>query len=154
MTPVRRLLQYGIALILLVTGLGKLLDVPGFVQVLATYQALPAWLLTPAAVVLVLVELWLAVWLLTGKRLAYAALASVALHGALTGWSLVALLRGLNVPNCGCFGVVWARPLGWRTVAEDLFLVGISWALYVLTRRGERRPDVPHKAGEQPVPAA
>jgi hypothetical protein len=139
MTCLRRVLQYGIALTLLATGMGKLLDVPGFVQVLATYQALPPWLLRPVAVAFVVVELRLAEWLLLGKRLSHAALASVALHSALTLWSIVTLLRGITVPNCGCFGVFWARPLTWGTVGEDLFLVVISWMLYALARRGGGR---------------
>jgi hypothetical protein len=142
MRYVRLILQHGIALILLATGLGKLLDVPGFVQVLATYQALPVWLLRPVAVAFVVLELRLAEWLLSGKRLSHAALASVALHSAFTAWSIVALLRGLNVPNCGCFGVFWARPLTWGTVGEDLFLVAISWGLYALARSRSTRPEV------------
>ena len=38
---VLRFLQYFIASVLLLTGIGKLLDVPGFVDVLITYQAIP-----------------------------------------------------------------------------------------------------------------
>jgi hypothetical protein len=130
---IQRLLQYTIASILLVTGLGKLLDVPGFVQVLATYQAFPTWMLQPIAVTLVLGELRLAEWLFWGKRLSQAALTSLGLHVLFTGWAVVTLFRGIEVPNCGCFGVFWARPLTWITVGEDLFMVGISFALYQLT---------------------
>ena len=50
-------LRYSIASVLLLSGLGKLLDVPGFVQVLITYHAIPAWGLHLVAVTLVLVEL-------------------------------------------------------------------------------------------------
>ena len=132
MTAVRRVLQYGIAGILWATGIGKLLDVPGFAQVLSTYQAFPPWALRPVAVAFVLVELRLAEWLALGKQLPQAALASLALHSAFACWSAVTLLRGIAVPNCGCFGVFWARPLTWTTVGEDLLLVLLSFVLYRL----------------------
>jgi hypothetical protein len=61
-------------------------------------------------------------------------LASGAMHFAYAGWSAVALLRGLRLDNCGCFGVFLARPLGWETVAEDMVMVGLSLWLLALTR--------------------
>jgi hypothetical protein len=137
MTSMRRVLQYGIASILGLTGLAKLLDVSGFAQVLSTYQALPSWALRPVAVLLVLVELRLAEWLASGKHLPQAALTSLALHSAFASWSAVTLLRGLAVPNCGCFGVFWARPLTWSTVGEDLILVLLSLGLYLLACQRE-----------------
>ena len=121
--------------ILGLTGIAKLLDVPGFVQVLRTYQAFPSWALRPGAVLFVLVELCLAAWLAAGKRLPRAALASVILHSAFAVWSVVTLWRGIAIPNCGCFGVFWARPLTWLTVGEDLVLVLLSWGLYDLACR-------------------
>jgi len=41
------------------------------------------------------------------------------------------------VPNCGCFGVFWARPLTFITVAEDVFMVGISVLLFKLLQRNK-----------------
>jgi hypothetical protein len=134
MRRLRRGLQYGLALLLSATGTGKLLDVGGFVQVLTTYQTLPDWLQWPVAITLIGVELLLTAWLFSGWRLSHAALASVVLHSMFTGWSIATLWRGIKVPNCGCFGVFWGRPLTWGTVGEDLVLVGISWTLYALAR--------------------
>ena len=54
---VLRFLQYFIASVLLLTGIGKLLDVPDFVDVLITYQAIPGWGLHLVAITMVLVEL-------------------------------------------------------------------------------------------------
>jgi methylamine utilization protein MauE len=139
----RSLLRYGLAGLLALTGIAKLLDVPGFVQVLSTYQALPPWALRSVALACGLVELHLAEWLASGKRLPHAALASLVLHSAFTCWSALALLRGIAIPNCGCFGVFWARPLSWLTVGEDLVLVLCSWALYRLGLRSLP----PHRAG-------
>jgi hypothetical protein len=128
-------LRIFIALVLLATAGGKLFDVPGFARVLATYELLPESLLIPLAVAVPLAELALAIWLLSGRRILGAAVASVAMHLAYTAWSAAAILRGLKLANCGCFGVFLARPLGWGTVAEDLVMTGLSVALVALVRR-------------------
>ncbi len=124
-----RVLRYGIAVILLLSGFGKLLDVPGFVQVLITYQAIPEWGLYPVAAILVLVELRIAEWLFREKTLIAGAFGSLMLHILFTLWTVVTLLRGIPVPNCGCFGVFLARPLTGWTVVEDLVLVAASFYL-------------------------
>ena len=113
MTTTQYVLRYGLAGFLALTGIAKLLDVPGFVQVLSTYQALPPWALRPVALTCGLVELRPAEWLASEQRLPQAALASLVLHSAFACWSTLTLLRGIAVPNCGCFGVFWARPLSW-----------------------------------------
>jgi hypothetical protein len=57
------------------------------------------------------------------------------MHALYALWSAVSVLRGLKLPNCGCFGVFLARPLGWSTAVEDLVLVGASLGLWILVRR-------------------
>ena len=128
-------LRIFIGLVLLATGVGKLLDVAGFARVLASYDAVPGSLLPVLAVVVPVAELGLAAWLFSGRRLVGAAAASAAMHLAYTVWSGMAILRGLNLANCGCFGVFLARPLGWSTVAEDLVMTGLSVMLVALARR-------------------
>ncbi len=132
----RRLaLRLFLGLVLLATAAGKLLDIEGFARVLATYEAIPEAALRPLAVAVPLVELAIAIGLLSGRLLVAAAGAALALHAVYTVWAAAALLRGLQIPNCGCFGVFLPRPLGWRTVFEDLVLVGLSAWLLVLARR-------------------
>ena len=53
------------------------------------------------------------------------AIAATALHIWFTLLATLTLLRGIKVPNCGCLGVFWARPLTFITVAEDVFMVGV-----------------------------
>ena len=130
---------YSIASILLFSGLGKLLDVPGFVQVLTTYQAIPAWGLHMVAITLVLVELRIAEWLFRDKTLVIGAFGSLVLHAVFTLWTVVTLLRGVPVPNCGCFGVFFARPLTGWTVVEDLVLVIASLYLFITMGYRETR---------------
>lgn len=128
-------LRIFIGLVLLATAVGKLLDVPGFARVLATYGAFPDGVLLPLAAAVPLAELALAAWLFSGRRAPGAAAASAAMHLVYAAWSGAAILRGLKLENCGCFGVFLARPLGWHTVAEDLVMTGLSAALWAMARR-------------------
>jgi hypothetical protein len=130
-----RFLRFAIGAILLASAVGKLLDVPGFARVLGTYNAFVPGALVPIAVAVPVAELALAFWLFSGKNLAASALTSAAMHAGYALWSAASVLRGLKLPNCGCFGVFLARPLGWSTVFEDLVLVGASLGLWILVRR-------------------
>lgn len=124
-----------LGLVLLATGIAKLLDMAGFTAVVATYRVLPGALLAPAAWAVALTELALAAWLATGRRLRQAALASAALHGLYFAWAALALARGVPVANCGCFGVFWARPLSVTTLLEDAAMVALSLLLARLAAR-------------------
>lgn len=76
----------------------------------------------------------LSVWLFSGFRLRHAGMASAALHAVFIAWAVAALVRGLDIPNCGCFGVFWARPLNFATVAEGPVLLLLSLAVRELSR--------------------
>jgi hypothetical protein len=130
-------LRYFIASVLLLTGIGKLLDVPGFIGVIDTYKIIPTFLQPAIAVSMVLVELKIAENLFRKINLKITALAAVALHICFTLLATLTLLRGIEVPNCGCFGVFWARPLTIITVAEDIFMVGACVLLLKLVQRKE-----------------
>ena len=131
----RQFLRFAIGAILLVTAAGKLLDIPGFADVLKTYKAFPDRILFSLALAVPLAELALALWLFSGRFLVAAAITSVVMHLAYAVWSAVSVLRGLRLSNCGCFGVFWPRPLGWTTVAEDLVMTAASFGLVVLARQ-------------------
>jgi len=133
-TLVRGFLRFAIAAILLSTAAGKLLDVRGFAGVLETYRAFPEWTLLPLAAAVLAAELCLALWLLSGRSLFAAGLASAGMHLAYAAWAAVTLARGVSVENCGCFGVFLARPLTGSTVVEDSALVVASVALALLSR--------------------
>ncbi len=128
-------LQFFIATFLLATSVGKLLDVRGFAQVLLTYDSLPEATVLPVALGLSLLELGLSLWLFSGVKLKLAALAAIVLHVQFTAVAVSANVRGLYIPNCGCFGVFLARPMTWATVVEDVLLTIMCVALFVLARR-------------------
>ncbi len=128
-----RTLRFGIGLVLLVTSAGKLADVRGFATVLETYRSFPEAALQPLAVGISAAELSLAIWLLSGRHLWGAAAASAAMHIAYAAFSAATLGRGIEIDNCGCFGVFSARPLTAVTVVEDLVMAALSLALLRLS---------------------
>ena len=129
-----RFLRFFIAVILLTTGLGKALDIPGFVEVLITYQAFADWMLYPVALGMIAAELILSFWLFSGRIIFWAAFSSLGLHTVFTLGASVTVMRGLDIPNCGCFGVFFARPLDGWTIVEDLVMVAFSGLLMVSAR--------------------
>lgn len=129
-TGLLRGLQLVLALLLAATAVGKLLDVPGFVAVLRTYEALHETLLWPTAIGVIAVEVVVAALLVLRVRPAATALCCALLHVAYAAWAVIALLRGLQLANCGCFGVFLARPLTWSTPIEDGVVVVVSLLLW------------------------
>ncbi len=123
--------------IFLATAVGKLLDVPGFAGVLATYRLFPEPLLLPLALLVPLVEVAIAAALAIRPTLRPAAWAAIALALANAAVLSLTLIRGIALENCGCFGVHLARPLRPWTPLEDLVLVAL--ALLAL-RAAPRRP--------------
>jgi uncharacterized membrane protein YphA (DoxX/SURF4 family) len=120
--------------VILGAGVGKALDVPGFVGVMRTYElGLPEATLWPLAAGVTLFELGLGSWILSGRRLRVAALLSAAMHLGYFVLLTSALWRGLDLQNCGCFGVFLARPLEWYTPLEDVVLIIASYGLFYLS---------------------
>jgi hypothetical protein len=118
--------------LMVATAAGKALDVAGFARVIDTYRILPPALLAPVAIAVIVGELLVGAWILSGRRLAAAALLSALIYAAWAALLGVTLLRGLDLPNCGCFGVFLARRLRWYSPIEDVAAVGLSLLLYRL----------------------
>jgi uncharacterized membrane protein YphA (DoxX/SURF4 family) len=121
--------------ILVASALGKSLDLPGFVNVLITYQAIPGLFLWPVALTVTGVELLLGVLILFGWWLATGALAALVLNAIYTIWMTLALFQGLDLANCGCYGTLFPQPLRWYTPLEDLVLVGLCYALLLSSKK-------------------
>ncbi len=126
----RPVLRLWFVLLLAGSGLAKLINMPGFYPVVASYQVLPAAVIVPAAWLLALLEVLLAIWLATRWQARWAALLVVNLHLLYWFWLLAALLRGLKLDNCGCFGAYWARPLTWYSLLEDGVLLLLALWLW------------------------
>lgn len=123
-------IRWFFVLLLAASSIGKLADMPGFYAVIKSYALLPEAVIPFSAWALAIFEFILAIWLATAKRVDVAALVVIALHFVYFIWLVIALARGLNIPNCGCFGVFWARPLTWFTPVEDLILLALAVVMW------------------------
>lgn len=130
----RRALQFFVGGLLVASALGKGWDLPGFTEVLRTYQAFPPAMLRPVAVTVTGLELALGVWVLSGWWLERSALVAAGLNAVYAAWLTMSLLRGLELANCGCFGVFFPQPLRWYSPVENLVLVSLCYALSRLAR--------------------
>ena len=119
---------------LLLAAIGKLLDNRHFAEVLAQWRLFPSWSLLGLGVLLSLSELLVAVWLFSGWRLPVAALLAVLFHVAYVLGTFITVLRGIRLPDCGCFGILFPHPLDWMMVFEDAALAGLCLGLYLLAR--------------------
>ena len=123
--------------VLLASALGKSLDLNGFIDVLVTYRLFPDWSLRSLAFMIIGIEWMLAAWILSGWRLSTGALFALTLNGLYVVGLIAALFRGLDLPNCGCYGVFFPQPLRWYSPLEDLVLVGICYALRIGAQKGD-----------------
>lgn len=123
-------LRWFFVLLLAASAIGKLADMPGFYAVIKSYALLPEAVIPVSAWALAIFELVLAIWLAAGKRMHVVAFIVIALHFVYLIWLMIALARGLDIPNCGCFGIYWARPLSWSTPVEDLILLALATVMW------------------------
>ena len=73
----------------------------------------------------------LATWILVRWQLPTGALLAMVLNGFYAMGIIVTLMRGLDLPNCGCDGVFSPQPLRWYSPLAGFALVGLSSALRV-----------------------
>lgn len=121
--------------VLLIAAIGKLLNIRHFAEVLTQWQLFPTWSLLALGVVASLAELLLAVWLFSGWHLRQAAIVAVLFHLGYVVATVVTLLRGIRLSDCGCFGIFFPHPLDWIMAFEDTGFAALSFLLYLIAPR-------------------
>lgn len=104
---------------------GQLADLAGFADVLREYR-LFGGALTAVAVLIPAAELAAVGALLLGSRAGGVLGFVVAIF-----WAAVAaqaFARGLEVDNCGCFGVYLGQSLRWWVLLQDVYFILLAWA--------------------------
>lgn len=125
-TFTKTLLRVFLGILFLATAVGKMLDNRGFAEVLSTYQLFPSFTLMPLGLVISLSEFILGIFILLNRQIELCSKTILVINSFYLVLAIVTNLRGLTIPNCGCFGVFLARPMTWNTVAEDAILVLVS----------------------------
>ncbi|GAC1343592.1 MAG: hypothetical protein NVSMB27_03650 [Ktedonobacteraceae bacterium] len=113
-----------LALVFVVAGLTKLVDLPGSRQVLRNF-GLPALLANPLGVLLPLAELAVAIALLPTISAWWAAIGALVLVLLFIAGISYNLARG-RAPHCHCFGQLYSRPIGWPTLVRNLLLAAVA----------------------------
>jgi peroxiredoxin len=115
-----------LAVMFLVAGAAKLLDVDKFRRTLVEFGA-PDMLARPFAIVVPAWELVVAAALLSPTSAWWGALGALTLLIVFTAAIAVNLLLGRR-PACNCFGQLTSAPIGWSTVCRNTTLVfAASW---------------------------
>ena len=98
----------------------------GFAVILNSYQLQPHWASIALAYTLPFIELGTGVCLLRAVQRVATAWVAIGLHTLMISVVAVTLIRDIQVPNCGCFGVFLARPLTVITLIEDAVMLTLS----------------------------
>ena len=105
-------------------GISKLADRAGTRQSILDF-GLPAFLASPLAVLLPVLELLCAVTLLPATSSPWGAAGALILLLAFIAGISVNLVRGRR-PDCHCFGQLHSAPVGWKTIARNSALSGLA----------------------------
>lgn len=144
-------LRLGIAAVFLWAAVPKLLDPAAFAEDIANYHVLPDALVGPAAIALPVIELLVAIALVTGVHAPGAALLAGAMMLVFAGAMGQAIARGIDL-DCGCFGEATQTRVSGLTIARNLVLA-IACVPIVLFRAPRPVPPAPPPgAGEDPAP--
>jgi hypothetical protein len=95
-----------------------------FSVAIEAYKLAPAWALDPLAWLIPRVELLAGCFLALGILTRAAALISGGLYAVFTVGIAQALLRGLDITDCGC-GITGAEPISWALVVRDIVLLAM-----------------------------
>jgi uncharacterized membrane protein YphA (DoxX/SURF4 family) len=118
-----------LGLVLVFAGASKRASpVEEFSVVIESYDILPADASQSVAALLPWAELLIGFSLIFGFFTAPAAAAAGALFGGFLAALLSTKARGINLPNCGCFGAGFHMPLGATMTMDALLLVAAGLA--------------------------
>lgn len=126
------LARFSLAALLLAMAFGQISDLPGFVDIMKTYEVGEETIAYALTMFLLLGEILGGLGLLVANvgQERWRIYSAGAALGVAFLWSFLALqafARGLNVPNCGGFGVHLAQPLGGGILVQNAIF--IVWAL-------------------------
>jgi Methylamine utilisation protein MauE len=124
-----------LALFLLPSAIGKLMNWPRFAQGILDFKILPPTAAKLFAVALPWAELALAFGLIVGTALPIAGLATAMLLVSFLCAVVINLRRGREI-SCNCFGIAGTATLGWGAVARNAILIALALGVTALSFGG------------------
>ncbi|OGR81824.1 MAG: hypothetical protein A2902_06925 [Elusimicrobia bacterium RIFCSPLOWO2_01_FULL_64_13] len=127
-----------LGILFIFSGIGKVIDVPGFAVAVSDYGILPAVLVRPFAFLVAWTELAAGLMLIFGAGVKWAAGTVAVLMGVFFIAAAVGLARGLDI-DCGCFDIPLFGPskLGWHVLARDAVLGGLALLVSFARKRSD-----------------
>jgi uncharacterized membrane protein YphA (DoxX/SURF4 family) len=135
-----RVLRWLVGGVFLWAGTLKLLRPDQFATAVGNYRLLPHEWINLIGITLPGIEVVAGLLLLAGPWVRASALVVTGMSGVFFVAIISALARGLNI-ECGCFGTVGGKRVGWTSLALDVAL--LSAAVWLTWRYGreEARPQ-------------
>jgi uncharacterized membrane protein YphA (DoxX/SURF4 family) len=115
-------LRVFLSLLLGTSALMKLVSASSFATTVRSYQILPEALAGLSATVLIVTEIALSAFLITGYQLRFALVGVAALILIFSIAIGINLLRHRTDLNCGCFGPAGTK-IGWGLIFRNLFIL-------------------------------
>lgn len=119
-------------------GVPKLLEPAAFAQSISNYHLVPESLVGPIAAVVPVLEIVVALALVTGFAARGAAIAAAAMLAVFSAAIAQAIARDIDIA-CGCFGTASSPEADWWSVARNVAL--LAAAVFVAVA-----PDAPWRA--------
>ena len=140
------LARLAIAAVFVAAAVPKLIDPAGFAEDITNYHLLPAAAVIWAATILPVLELVVALALVTGVESKGAALLAGAMLLVFTVAMGQAMARGIDVA-CGCFGSAVETSIGWGPIARNLVLL-VACTFVLVAPEARWRSVVPKQAAD------
>ena len=112
-TDIEMASRFLVAGILVLSSLTKLLNFRWFVGAVAKYELVPRGAVTPTALAVALVELFVGAMLIIDRSLPWSAYAALSLFSVFTVVIVASLARGKFDIACGCNGLRKKTKIGW-----------------------------------------
>lgn len=129
--------RFAVAIVFVVSGLAKLLDVRGFIGGVRTYDLAPAALAPVIAALTVIAELAIGAALMLGDGLFVAGIIALAMSMSFVGLIARGILRGQATP-CYCFGTGARETIGTRSLLRACLLAfGAAILVVAVTMDGD-----------------
>lgn len=109
------------------SGFAKLMSPPEeFAEAIRSYQIAPQLFLYPLALTLPWVELLTGAFLCVGLFSRIAATVAAAQLALFMGVIFVAMIKGVDLKDCGCFGAIGLKETPPQTLIRDAILLAMS----------------------------
>lgn len=141
------LARLAVAGVFIAAAIPKLIDPTRFAEDISNYHLLPADMVGYAAIAVPVIELVVALALITGVEAKGAALVAAGMLLAFTAGMGQAMARGIDV-SCGCFGSVARAEIGWGPIARNLALL-LGCALVLVAPEQRWRSIAPKRVARE-----